>query len=77
MRPWCSEAADAVGRIESDVRNAWLDLQAAASQVEVAQRNREVTQENLRLTRQRYEAGVTDNIEVVQSQDAVAAAELD
>jgi len=72
-----AEAADAVGRIESDVRNAWLDLQAAASQVEVAQRNREVTQENLRLTRQRYEAGVTDNIEVVQSQDAVAAAELD
>jgi outer membrane protein TolC len=36
-----------------------------------------VTQENLRLTRQRYEAGVTDNVEVVQSQDAVAAAELD
>jgi len=72
-----AEAADAVGRIESDVRNAWLDLQAAASQVEVAQRNREVTQDNLRLTRQRYEAGVTDNIEVVQSQDAVAAAELD
>jgi outer membrane protein TolC len=72
-----AEAADAVGRIESDVRNAWLDLQAAASQVEVAHRNREVTQENLRLTRQRYEAGVTDNVEVVQSQDAVAAAELD
>ena len=36
-----------------------------------------MTQENLRLTRQRYEAGVTDNVEVVQSQDTVAAAELD
>lgn len=72
-----AEAEDAVSRIESDVRNAWLDLQAATSQVEVTQKNREVTQENLRLTRQRYEAGVTDNIEVVQSQDAVAAAELD
>ena len=36
-----------------------------------------MTQENLRLTRQRYEAGITDNVEVVQSQDAVAAAELD
>jgi outer membrane protein TolC len=72
-----AEAEDAAGRIQSDVRNAWLDLQAAQSQVEVAQRNREVSQENLRLTRQRYEAGVTDNVEVVQAQDAVAAAELD
>ena len=43
----------------------------------VSKRNREVTQDNLRLTRQRYEAGVTDSIEVVQSQGAVAAAELD
>jgi outer membrane protein TolC len=72
-----AEAEDALGRIESDVRNAWLDLAAATTQVEVAQKNRDVTQENLRLTRQRYEAGVTDNVEVVQAQDAVAAAELD
>jgi hypothetical protein len=42
-------------------------------QVEVASKNRDVTQENLSLTRQRYEAGVPDNVEVVQSQDAVAA----
>jgi outer membrane protein TolC len=32
---------------------------------------------SLKLTRQRYEAGVTDNVEVVQAQDAVASAELD
>jgi outer membrane protein TolC len=36
-----------------------------------------VTEESLLLTRQRYEAGVSDNVEVVQAQDAVAAAELD
>lgn len=72
-----AEAEDVVGRIESDVRNAWLDLQAATTQVEVTQKNRDVTQENLRLTRQRYEAGVTDNVEVVQAQDAVAVADLD
>jgi outer membrane protein TolC len=72
-----AEAEDTVSRIESDVRNAWLDLQAATTQVEVAQKNRDVTQENLGLTRQRYEAGVTDNVEVVQAQDAVAGAELD
>jgi outer membrane protein TolC len=72
-----AEAEDAIARIQSDVRNAWLDLQAAANQVEVAQKNRDVTQENLRLTGQRFEAGVTDNVEVVQSQDAVAGAESD
>jgi outer membrane protein TolC len=72
-----AEAEDVVGRIEGDVRNAWLDLHAAATQVEVAQRNRDVNQENLGLTRQRFEAGITDNIEVVQAQDALAGAELD
>jgi outer membrane protein TolC len=72
-----AEAEDTISHIESDVRNAWVDLQAAATQIEVAQKNREVTQNSLRLTRQRYEAGVTDNVEVVQAQDAVATAELD
>jgi outer membrane protein TolC len=72
-----AEVEDTIGRIESEVRNAWLDLQAASSQVEVAQKNRQVTEENLQLTRQRYEAGVTDNVEVVRSQDAVASAEMD
>src|SRR5262249_32723612 len=34
-----SELEDIKGRIESDVRNAYLDLQAATSQVEVALKN--------------------------------------
>jgi outer membrane protein TolC len=72
-----AEVEDTIGRIEGDVRNAWLDLQAATTQVQVAVKNREVTQINLNLTRQRYELGVTDNVEVVQAQDAVASAELD
>jgi outer membrane protein TolC len=72
-----AEVEDTIGRIESDVRNAWLDLQAATAQVAVAQKNREVTQENLKLTRERFEAGVTDNVEVVQAQESVAAAGLD
>jgi outer membrane protein TolC len=77
LRQRKAEAEDTVSRIESDVRNAWLDLQAAATQVQVAEKNRDVTQDNLGLTRQRYEAGVTDNVEVVQAEDALAAAELD
>ena len=44
-----------------------LDLQAASSQVELAQKNLDVTRETLDLTRQRFEAGVTDSVEVVQA----------
>jgi len=72
-----AELEDLRGQIEADVRKVYLDLDAARSQVEVAQENLQVTKENLALTRQRYEAGVTDNVEVVQSQEAVAGAELD
>jgi outer membrane protein TolC len=72
-----AEADDLKNQIESDVRKAFLDLQAAASQLDVAEKNLEVTRENLDLTRQRFEAGVTDNVEVVQAQEALASAELD
>jgi outer membrane protein TolC len=36
-----------------------------------------VTKENLELTRQKLQAGVSANVEVVQAQESVAAAELD
>jgi len=72
-----AELEDLRSRVESEVRNAYLDLDAARTQREVAQENLQVNQENLKLSRQRFEAGVTDNVEVVQSQEFVAAAELD
>jgi outer membrane protein TolC len=72
-----SELADIRGRIESDIRNAYLDLQAAANQIDVAQKNLEVSEQTLDLNRQRFEAGVSDNLAVVQSQDAIASARLD
>jgi outer membrane protein TolC len=72
-----AEAQDLRGKIESDVRNAYLDLQAAADQVTVANENLNVTKETLDLTRQRFAAGVSDNVEVVQAQESVASAELD
>ena len=72
-----AELEDLKSRVESDVRNAFLDLQAAASQVRVAEKNRDVSRETLTLTRQRLEAGVTDIVDVAQTQAAVAAAELD
>ena len=72
-----AEYEDLKGQIESDVRSAYLDLQAAASQVEVAQKNVEVNKEALELTRQKVEAGVIDNVPYVQAQEEVTNAEFD
>jgi outer membrane protein TolC len=72
-----SELEDLIGQVEGDVRNAFLDLQAATSQVKLAQRNLQVNKETLDLTRQRFDAGVTDNVEVVQAQESLTSAELD
>ena len=72
-----AELEDLKGQVESEVRNAFLDLRAATNQVKLAQRNLQVTKETLDLTRQRFEAGVTDNVEVVQAQESLASAELD
>jgi outer membrane protein TolC len=72
-----AELEDLKGQVESDVRNAYLDLQAATNQVKLARRNLQVTQETLDLTRQRFDAGVTDNVEVVQAQESLTSAELD
>jgi outer membrane protein TolC len=72
-----AEQADLGAEVEAEVRRAFLDVQAAASQVDVAERNLEVNRQSLDLTRQRFAAGVTDNLEVVQTEEALAAAELD
>jgi outer membrane protein TolC len=72
-----AEYEDLKGQIESDVRSAYLDLQAAASQVEVAQKNVDVNKEALELTRQKMEVGVIDNVSYVQAQEEVTNAEFD
>jgi outer membrane protein TolC len=72
-----AEMEDLRSRVESEVRNAFLDLQAATSQVEVSRQNLDVTRQTLDLTRQRFDAGITDSVEVSQAQSSVASAELD
>ena len=72
-----AEVQDVRGRIEADVRDAFLDLKTAASQLEVAQNNQKVARETLGLTRQRFEAGITDAVEVTQAQESVVSADLD
>lgn len=72
-----AELEDQRGRIESDVRNAFLDLEAASRQVRLAESNRTLVQQTLELTQQRFQAGVTDSVEVTQAREGVAGAELD
>jgi outer membrane protein TolC len=72
-----AERDDTRGRIESDVRNAYLDLQAAANQLELTKSNQEVARESLRLTREKFDAGVADSVEVSQAVEAVSSADLD
>jgi outer membrane protein TolC len=72
-----AELEDLKSDIEADVRRAYADLEAAATEVDVAQASLQVTGENLVLTRQRFDAGVSDNVSVVQSQESLAAAQFD
>ena len=72
-----AERDDLAGQIEAEVRKAILDLAAAKNQVELTRRNADVTREVLGLTRQRFDAGVGENVEVVQAQEAVATAAYD
>ena len=65
---------DLRGRIEYDVRTALLDLAAANEQVHVAQSSVDLANQTLLQARDRFTAGVADNLEVVQAQESVASA---
>lgn len=69
-----SQLGDLRGRIDYEVRAALLDLSSAAQQVEVARSSVELAEQSLVQSRDRFSAGVTDNLEVVQAQESVAAA---
>jgi outer membrane protein TolC len=51
-----------------------LNLQAAQEQVAVAYQNVDMSNENLSRSQERFAAGVTDSVEVVQAQQALASA---
>jgi outer membrane protein TolC len=61
-------------QIEADVRTALLNLESSAEQVKVASSNIDLADQTLTQSRDRFSAGVTDTVEVVQSQEAVASA---
>jgi outer membrane protein TolC len=63
------------GQIDNDVRVGLIDNQNAYRQVEVARSSIELARQQLEQSQDRFRAGVTNNLEVVQAQEAVATAQ--
>jgi outer membrane protein TolC len=74
LRQRKAEAENIRGRIDYDVRTAFLNLNAAKEQVAVAKQNVDLANENLERSKDRFTSGVTDSVEVVQSEQSLASA---
>jgi outer membrane protein TolC len=64
-------------QVDQDVRQAFIDLRSAADQVAVAKDNVDLAHASLEQSRDRFSAGVTDTVEVVQAEQAVVQADDD
>lgn len=62
-------------QINQQLRDSLLDVQTAAELVRVAQSNVELARKELEQTTDRFQAGVDDNLPVVQAQATLASAE--
>jgi outer membrane protein TolC len=69
-----AELADLSGRIDEQVRTAFYNLQSSSELVAVAQSNINLANETVVQAQDRFSAGVANNLEVVQAQESVAAA---
>src|SRR5262249_44027042 len=70
-----TEAEDLKAAIYYELRGDFLDLQATGDQLRVATTARDLANQQLVQSRDRFAAGVASNVEVVQAQDAVAVAD--
>ena len=68
------QKADLRNQIALDVKTALLNLKSARNQVEVANLGIQLSKEEVDQARDRFKAGVANNIEVIQAQDALARA---
>jgi outer membrane protein TolC len=72
-----AELSNERGAVELDVRNAEIDLSVANDQVKTSESNRALALETLRQSQDRFAVGIADSVEVVNSQEALAAADHD
>lgn len=77
LRQRQAEYEDQKSKVEQDVRNALIQLRTALGQVKLAESNRQYARETLTQVNDRFDAGVTNTVEVVQAQEQKAAAEND
>jgi outer membrane protein len=61
-------------RVTEQVRDGQVELQAAAHQVTLGHKQVQLANEEVSLSQGRFQAGVTDNIEVTAAQDSLARA---
>lgn len=69
-----AQADNLKARIEQEVEDSILDLKAAARQVDVAKTGLDFAQQALGQSQDRFAAGVTNNVEVIQAQQQLASA---
>lgn len=69
-----AQMADLRLGIEQEIREALLTMESAAQEVKVAEVGRGLAEKELALARERFEAGVTNNIEITTAQDALSRA---
>jgi outer membrane protein TolC len=74
LRARQAEAEDMRAGIYYEVRSAFLDLRASDELLQVSTRARDLAADQLSQARDRFAAGLADNIEVVQAQEAVTLA---
>ncbi len=72
-----AEYEDARAQVDQDVRQAFIQLNAADNQVRLAGSNQVLAHESLTQSTDRFLAGVTDTVEVVQAEQAVVQADDD
>jgi outer membrane protein TolC len=66
---------DLRARIYYEVQAVFLDMHAAEDRLRVSEEALDLARQQLQQSRDRFAAGVTDNVEVVQAQESLAAAE--
>ena len=74
IRKLDEQRADLRNQIALDVKTALLNLDSARSEVQVANLGVQLSKEEVNQARDRFNAGVANNIEVIQAQDSLSRA---
>lgn len=69
------QIADLERGVDEDIRQALLNLDSAAEQMNVAGQGQELAKRELLLAQDRFQAGTANNVEVVTAQDELARAQ--